>query len=169
MAIQIRDEESIFGRPLRRSRKKRMIAGVCGGLADWLESDATVIRVFFVVATVLMGIAGGLLAGELAAEAGRVNEAVGHLARAMFLEDSLAYNEPPDWFLPVRHVLGAVLLEAGRPVEAEALTHPERLQVANRTFALYGARTRAPTPMRNSGMADADDRRTFITPSSLEP
>jgi phage shock protein PspC (stress-responsive transcriptional regulator) len=61
MAIQIRDEESIFGRPLRRSRKKRMIAGVCGGLADWLESDATVIRVFFVVATVLMGIFPGVL------------------------------------------------------------------------------------------------------------
>jgi phage shock protein PspC (stress-responsive transcriptional regulator) len=61
MAIQLRNEESIFERPLRRSRERRMIAGVCGGLADWLGSDVTVVRLFFVVATVLMGIFPGVL------------------------------------------------------------------------------------------------------------
>jgi phage shock protein PspC (stress-responsive transcriptional regulator) len=61
MAIQIREEESIFDRPLRRSRNHRMIAGVCGGVAEWLESDVAVVRVFFLVATVLMGIFPGVL------------------------------------------------------------------------------------------------------------
>src|SRR5690606_12720300 len=32
---------------------------------------------------------------------------------AVALEDGLAYNEPADWFYPVRHSLGAALLDAG--------------------------------------------------------
>ena len=34
------------------------------------------------------------------------------LACGVRFEDSLVYNEPPDWHYPVRHTLGAVLLEA---------------------------------------------------------
>jgi phage shock protein C len=39
--------------PLRRSRRNRMIAGVCGGLAQWLGWDATLVRVLYVVVSVL--------------------------------------------------------------------------------------------------------------------
>jgi phage shock protein C len=39
--------------PLRRSRRNRMIAGVCGGLAEWLAWDATLVRVLYVVVSVL--------------------------------------------------------------------------------------------------------------------
>ncbi len=39
--------------PLRRSRRNRMIAGVCGGLAEWLGWDATLVRVLYVVISVL--------------------------------------------------------------------------------------------------------------------
>jgi phage shock protein PspC (stress-responsive transcriptional regulator) len=35
-------------RKLRRSRN-RLIAGVCGGIAEWLGWDATVVRVLYVV------------------------------------------------------------------------------------------------------------------------
>jgi phage shock protein PspC (stress-responsive transcriptional regulator) len=38
---------------LRRSRSDRMIAGVCGGLAESLGVDATVIRIGLVTLTVL--------------------------------------------------------------------------------------------------------------------
>lgn len=38
---------------LYRSRKQRMIAGVCGGLGEYFGVDPTVMRVLFVVATVL--------------------------------------------------------------------------------------------------------------------
>lgn len=34
---------------LYRSRKDEMIAGVCGGLADYLEVDPTIIRLAFVI------------------------------------------------------------------------------------------------------------------------
>jgi phage shock protein C len=40
-------------RPLRRSRRHRMIAGVCGGLAEWLGWDPTLVRVLYVVASVV--------------------------------------------------------------------------------------------------------------------
>ena len=40
-------------RPLRRSRRHRMIAGVCGGLAEWLGRDPTLVRVLYVVASVV--------------------------------------------------------------------------------------------------------------------
>jgi phage shock protein C len=39
--------------PLRRSRRHRMIAGVCGGLAEWLGWDITLVRILYVVVSVL--------------------------------------------------------------------------------------------------------------------
>jgi phage shock protein PspC (stress-responsive transcriptional regulator) len=44
-------------RKLSRSRTDRKFAGVCGGLAEYLNVDATVVRVGFVVLA-LMGGAG---------------------------------------------------------------------------------------------------------------
>lgn len=40
-------------RPLRRSTQNRLVTGVCGGLAEWLGWDATVVRVLYVVASVV--------------------------------------------------------------------------------------------------------------------
>lgn len=37
------------GRPLVRSRKDRMIAGVCGGIAQWLGWNSTAVRVLYVL------------------------------------------------------------------------------------------------------------------------
>lgn len=42
-------------RKLYRSRTNRMVAGVCGGLAQYFNVDATLMRVLFVVLTVLGG------------------------------------------------------------------------------------------------------------------
>jgi phage shock protein C len=38
--------------PLRRSRKNRMIAGVCGGLAEWLGWDPTLVRILYVIVSI---------------------------------------------------------------------------------------------------------------------
>jgi phage shock protein PspC (stress-responsive transcriptional regulator) len=40
-------------RRLERSTRDRVISGVCGGLAEYLAVDATVVRAFFVIATVI--------------------------------------------------------------------------------------------------------------------
>jgi phage shock protein C len=42
-------------RKLYRSRSNRMLGGVCGGLAQYFNTDATLIRVLFVVLTALGG------------------------------------------------------------------------------------------------------------------
>ena len=39
-------------RPLRRSRRHRVIAGVCGGLAEWLGWSPAVVRILYVVLAV---------------------------------------------------------------------------------------------------------------------
>ncbi|HUG38983.1 MAG TPA: PspC domain-containing protein [Longimicrobiales bacterium] len=41
------------GTRLVRSRDDRMIAGVCSGLADWLGWDPTLVRVSYVVVSIL--------------------------------------------------------------------------------------------------------------------
>jgi len=79
----------------------------------------------------MLGVAERILAGEIAAANGRMDEAEDHLRRAVEIEDGFPYAEPEPWALPPRHVLGAILIEADRPDEAEAAyrealeAHPE--------------------------------------------
>ena len=62
-----------------------------------------------------------VLTGDIHERAGRLTEAIAAYREAVSLEDGLQYNEPPFWHQPVRHFLGAALLEADRPAEAEAV------------------------------------------------
>jgi phage shock protein C len=48
--------------PLYRSRKHKIIAGVCGGLADWLGWDPTLVRVLYVVVSIASVAFPGILA-----------------------------------------------------------------------------------------------------------
>ena len=38
---------------LERSTTNKVVAGVCGGIAEYLQIDATIVRVFFVIATLM--------------------------------------------------------------------------------------------------------------------
>jgi phage shock protein C len=38
---------------LKRSKKEKMIAGVCGGLAEYFEMDPTIVRILYVVASIV--------------------------------------------------------------------------------------------------------------------
>jgi tetratricopeptide (TPR) repeat protein len=69
----------------------------------------------------LLAIAEQMLAGEIAYRRGEYDAAFAHLRAAVALEDELPYDEPWGWMQPVRHALGALLLEQGRAEEAEAL------------------------------------------------
>jgi phage shock protein C len=42
-------------RKLYRSRSQRMVAGVCGGLAEYFNVDATLMRVLFLILAVVGG------------------------------------------------------------------------------------------------------------------
>ena len=49
------------------------------------------------------------------------DNAISLLREAVAMEDQLAYDEPADWFFPTRHLLGAVLIQAGRARDAETV------------------------------------------------
>ena len=69
----------------------------------------------------LLAIAEEMLAGEIAYRRGEHDAAFAHLRAAIALEDALPYDEPWGWMQPVRHALGALLLEQGRAAEAEVV------------------------------------------------
>jgi tetratricopeptide (TPR) repeat protein len=79
-----------------------------------------------------------VLAGEIAAERKDFDNALLHLERAVRLEDALMYTEPADWPSPVRQALGEVLLEAGRPVEAEAVYWDDLKRNPENGWSLFG-------------------------------
>ncbi len=60
------------------------------------------------------------------------------LREAVTKEDALSYNEPSDEFFPVRHLLGAALLDAKRPAEAEAVYREDLKRNPNNGWALHG-------------------------------
>jgi tetratricopeptide (TPR) repeat protein len=60
------------------------------------------------------------------------------LREAVKKEDGLAYNEPSDEFFPVRHLLGAALLDAKRPAEAEAVYREDLRRNPANGWALHG-------------------------------
>ena len=49
-------------KPLRRSTGNRMIAGVCGGIAHWLDWDPTVVRVAYVLLSLFSAAFPGIIA-----------------------------------------------------------------------------------------------------------
>lgn len=83
-------------------------------------------------------IAREVLAGELAAVRGDWDEAVARLEEAVFQEEALVYTEPTDWYYPVRQSLGAVLLAAGRPAEAEEVYREDLELNPDNGWSLYG-------------------------------
>jgi len=86
----------------------------------------------------LITIAEQVLAAEIAAGSRRYDEAIARLQRAVLLQDGLMYNEPPEWYFPVRHYLGAVLLDAGLPQEAEAVYWQDLRKYRENGYSLLG-------------------------------
>ena len=89
-------------------------------------------------ASTILAIAPEVLAGELAAARNDYNKAIGHLDRAVRLEEGLVYTEPSEWHYPPRSALGAVLLEADRPGEAETVYWQELKRHRGNGWALFG-------------------------------
>jgi tetratricopeptide (TPR) repeat protein len=87
---------------------------------------------------IVVAIASYALAGEIALRTGDPQAAVDHLAVAAMLEDGMVYEEPPVWYLPIRHTLGRALLEAGRAAEAEVAYREDLLRFPANGWSLEG-------------------------------
>ncbi|MBW4577593.1 MAG: hypothetical protein KME08_20355 [Aphanothece sp. CMT-3BRIN-NPC111] len=92
----------------------------------------------FNATTDILNISSQVLAGELAAKQGNYDRAIAHLEKAVQLEDALVYTEPADWYHPVRQSLGAVLLQASRPAEAEKIYREDLKIYPDNGWSLYG-------------------------------
>ena len=79
-----------------------------------------------------------MVEGEIDLPAGQAAAGIAALRRAVTLQDALHYDEPPGWLIPVRHALGAALLQRGRLDEAEAVYREDLQQYPNNGWGLYG-------------------------------
>jgi tetratricopeptide (TPR) repeat protein len=86
----------------------------------------------------ILRVAPEVLAGEIAAAQKHFDRAVSHLEKAVRLEDGLVYTEPSEWHSPPRLALGAVLLDAGRPAEAETVYWEDLKRNRDNGWALFG-------------------------------
>jgi tetratricopeptide (TPR) repeat protein len=86
----------------------------------------------------ILTIAHNVLEAEIEADQGNYERSIDLFNNAIAIEDNLLYQEPPDWFLPVRQSLGAVLLEANQPQLAEIRFREDLKQYRNNGWSLYG-------------------------------
>jgi tetratricopeptide (TPR) repeat protein len=86
----------------------------------------------------IFGIAQWMLDANIARAKREYKESAELLKKAALAEDALAYDEPPDWYLPPRESLGAVLFLDGRASEAETVFRAELKQHAKNPRALFG-------------------------------
>jgi tetratricopeptide (TPR) repeat protein len=78
------------------------------------------------------------LFAEIETADGRHEAAIAALREAAKIEDATPYDEPPAWHSPVRQTLGAVLLAAGRPAQAEAAYREELKRNPDNGWSLFG-------------------------------
>jgi tetratricopeptide (TPR) repeat protein len=87
----------------------------------------------------LTALAAAVLSAEIDAKAGRFDDALRSLEGARSIEaDSLGYSEPEAWLLPLRQIMGAVLLQAARAAEAETAYRGELEAHPENGWSLYG-------------------------------
>ncbi|HEX5043563.1 MAG TPA: hypothetical protein VFV75_11690 [Candidatus Polarisedimenticolaceae bacterium] len=86
----------------------------------------------------ILEVAAHLLEGELSFQEGDRKKGLAELRKAVALEDALRYDEPPDWINPVRHALGAALLEDKKSSEAEQVYRADLRKLPGNGWSLFG-------------------------------
>jgi tetratricopeptide (TPR) repeat protein len=111
----------------------------------------------FFRATNLLRLAANVLAGEIAARSGDAATAERLLRAAVAEQDTHWFTEPPPWYFPVRHALGAVLLQANRPAEAERVYREDLKNNPGNGWALYGLAQSLRAQGKTAEAAQADE------------
>jgi tetratricopeptide (TPR) repeat protein len=89
-------------------------------------------------AKTVLQIPAGMLEAQIAEARGDRKAAIEYLRKAVAVQDSLAYNEPPDWYYPVRESLGGALLRDGQAVESEKVFRDDLARNPRNGRSLYG-------------------------------
>lgn len=89
-------------------------------------------------AATVVAIAASVLRAKISSAKGNQRDAIELYRKAIQMEDALAYNEPPDWYLPVRESLGAALLQNGEYAEAERVFREDLTRRPRNGRSLFG-------------------------------
>ena len=114
--------------------------------AEWAEAQDALDRVTAIDAATAEGaeektalsIAVHALSGEMATRRGDVESGITHFREAVKIEDAGLYFEPPKWYYPIRHSLGAALVKAGQSAEAEQVYRKDLQRFPENGWALFG-------------------------------
>jgi hypothetical protein len=77
---------------------------------------------------------------------------------AVELEDAMKHDEPPDWIQPVRHTLGAALMTAKRPAEAEVVYRGDVVRGPENAWSLLGLARSLHAQGKHDAAHEADAR-----------
>lgn len=86
----------------------------------------------------ILAVATPMVEGEILVREGKLEEGFAALRAAIKAEDVLRYDEPPGWLVPVRHALGASLMQAGRFAEAEQVYREDLKRLPENGWSLRG-------------------------------
>ncbi|MDF0675534.1 MAG: hypothetical protein P0120_14520 [Nitrospira sp.] len=105
-----------------------------------------------------LSIAVHALSGELATRRGDLDAGIDHFREAAKIEDGGLYFEPPKWYYPIRHSLGAALLKAGRHAEAEKVYREDLRRFPENGWSLFGLAQALRAQEKNTEAAAVDTR-----------
>lgn len=113
---------------------------------EWAEAQAALDTVTTIEAATpesaegktALSIAVHALSGEIATRRGDLDVGITHFKEAATIEDAGLYFEPPKWYYPIRHSLGAALLKAGQHAEAEKVYREDLRRFPENGWSLFG-------------------------------
>ena len=113
---------------------------------EWAEAQAALDTVTAADAATVDGaegktalsIAVQALAGEISMRRGDLDESIKSFREAVKIEDGGLYFEPPKWYYPIRHSLGAALVKAGHHAEAEKVYREDLRRFPENGWSLFG-------------------------------
>jgi len=86
----------------------------------------------------VLHIAGDVLGARICAAKGDRSAAIAKLREAVAMQDSLLYDEPADWYYPVRETLGGMLLQSGDAKAAEQVFREDLERNPRNPRSLFG-------------------------------
>ncbi len=104
----------------------------------------------------LVGVAAGILEGEILREEKDLPGAIQAFERAVAADDALDYDEPEPLPFPARHWLGAALIEAGRHADAEREYRTDLEQHPHNGWSLLGLQQALKAQGKATAEVDAD-------------
>jgi tetratricopeptide (TPR) repeat protein len=81
-----------------------------------------------------------ILAARLNETQGKQEDAIKHWQAAVEAQDKLAYDEPQDWYYPVRESLGAAYMRLNKPYDAEMAFREDLRRNPRNPRSLFGLR-----------------------------